>query len=190
MENKTPRLLKQYREEIIPKLQEKLGYKNRLEVPRLVKIVVNMGVGKAADDAKIADKASEEMAIITGQRPVITRAKKAISNFKLRKGSPVGCKVTLRRRNMYEFFDRLINVAIPRIRDFRGLNANSFDNYGNYNLGLQEQHIFPEIDFDNIERVQGMDITIETTAKTNQEAFELLKFFGVPFRNEPKKSNK
>lgn len=177
-----PRLLEKYRNEIVPAIMKKCGLKNKLQVPRLAKIVVNMGVGVAAADIKLLEQASEQLAIITGQRPVITKARKAISNFKIRKGAAIGCKVTLRGVNMYEFFDRLVNVALPRIRDFRGFSPKSFDGSGSYSLGLSEQNIFPEIDIDKVQRLQGMDITIVTTAKTNELASELLHAFNFPFK--------
>ena len=177
-----PRLLEKYRKEIIPALQQKLGYKSRMQVPLIRKIVINMGVGEAIADIKMLDKAQEELSLITGQRPAVCRAKQAISNFKSREGLPIGCKVSLRNKMMYEFLDRLINVALARIRDFRGVPANSFDGHGNYSLGLKEQSAFPEIDVDKIQRVQGMDITIVTNAGSDQEAFELLKLFGMPFQ--------
>lgn len=177
-----PRLKKLYQEHIIPYMMRRFGYKNVMQVPRLEKIVVNMGVGEATQDRKLLDAAMKELALITGQKPAVRRAKKSISQFKLRKGMPIGCKVTLRRDRMYEFLDRLINVAVPRIRDFRGLSERSFDGRGNYSLGIQEQIIFPEIDYDKVEKVRGMDITIVTTAKTDEEAYELLKEFGMPFR--------
>lgn len=175
------RLQEFYDKEIIPQLQAKLGYKNKLAVPRLEKIVVNMGVGEAAADNKILERAIMELATITGQKPIVRRAKKAISNFKIKQGQPVGIKVTLRKARMYEFFDRLVNAALPRIRDFRGVPATSFDEGGNYTLGLPEQVIFPEIEFDKTDRIQGMDITICTSAKNKDEARELLKLFGMPF---------
>jgi len=177
----TPRLLKKYRDEIIPDLMKRLNYSNRFMVPRLKKIVINVGMGEAVQDIKFLDAAKEEIAMITGQRPVTTRAKKAIANFKIRRNLPIGCKVTLRRAVMYEFLDRLVNVAIPRIRDFRGLPNNSFDDHGNYSFGLNEQVIFPEVNPDKIIKVYGMDITIVTDAKTKEESFELLKLFGFPF---------
>ena len=178
----TPRLLEKYRKEIVPAIMQKSGFKNRLEVPRLEKIVVNMGVGAGAHDSKVLEQAVAELVIITGQHPIVTKARKAISNFKIRKGSDVGCKVTLRGFKMYEFLDRLVNVAFPRIRDFRGLSQNSFDGNGNYSLGITEQTIFPEIDIDKLQRLQGLDVTIVTTAKTAARARELLKAFGFPFR--------
>ena len=177
-----PRLLEKYRKEITPSMMQKFGFKNRLRVPRLEKIVVNMGVGSGAHDIKILEEAKLELALITGQRPIITKARKAISNFKIRKGSSVGCKVTLRGYRMYEFLDRLVNVALPRIKDFRGLSLNSFDRGGNYSFGIVEQTIFPEIDVDKLQKLQGMDITVVTTAKTPALASELLKAFGFPLR--------
>jgi len=178
----TPRLLEKYRKEIAPGLMQKFGFKNKLRAPRLEKIVVNMGVGQAAQDIKLLEQAAAELAQITGQKPVITKARKAISNFKIRKGASVGCKVTLHGFRMYEFLDRLISVALPRIRDFRGISQHSFDADGNYSLGINEQTIFPEIDIDKVSRPQGMNITIVTTAKTVALARELLKTFGLPFR--------
>ena len=178
-----PRLLEKYRNEITPQLMQSLKLKNKYAVPRLDKIVVNMGVGEALQDIKIMEKAMAELATITGQKPVMRRAKKAISNFKVREGGPVGCKVTLRRAMMYEFMDRLINVALPRIRDFRGVPETSFDKGGNYTLGLTEQGIFPEIDYDKLTRTQGMDITfVIKNAKTAGYSRELLKSFGMPFK--------
>jgi large subunit ribosomal protein L5 len=179
----TPRLLEKYRNEIIPKMMEIFSLKNRLEVPRLEKIVVNMGVGEALQDIKILEKAMEELSLITGQKPILRRAKKAIANFKIRKGLPIGCKVTLRRTIMYEFLDRLISIALPRIRDFRGISPDSFDEAGNYTLGISEQSIFPEIDYDKVSRMQGMDITmVIKNVKSKEQARELLKLFGMPFR--------
>ncbi|MCQ9208457.1 MAG: 50S ribosomal protein L5 [Omnitrophica bacterium] len=177
-----PRLLEKYRKEIVPELMGKLSLKNKFQVPRLEKIVVNMGVGAGAHDMKILEQAQAELALITGQRPVITKAHKAISNFKIRKGAPVGCKVTLRGKMMYEFLDRLVNVALPRIRDFRGFSLKSFDGAGNYSLGLTEQNIFPELEIDKMQRLQGMDVTIVSTAKDKTLASELLRAFGFPFR--------
>jgi len=176
-----PRLLKKYREEIVPGLQKKFNYKNVMQVPKLNKIVLNMGVGEAIENSKFLDMAMEEMMVVSGQRPAITKAKKSISNFKLRAGMPVGRFVTLRGWRMYEFLDRLINVAIPRVRDFRGLSDRSMDGRGNFNLGLKEQIVFPEINYDKIEKIRGMNITIVTTAKTDEEGFELLSAFGMPF---------
>ncbi len=180
-EKVVPRLKKLYQEHIIPEMMKKFGYKNVMQVPRLVKIVINMGVGQATQDPKLLEMAMKELAKITGQQPVIRRARKSISNFKLRAGMAIGCKVTLRRERMYEFLDRLINAAIPRVRDFRGLSDKSFDGRGNYTLGIKEHVIFPEINVDEVERIFGMDITIVTTAKTDEEAYELLKLFGMPF---------
>lgn len=176
-----PRLRERYRNEIVPEMMNIFGYKNKLEVPAIKKIVINVGLGEATQDIKLLDSVQSEIATITGQKSVVTKAKKAIANFKIRKGSAIGCKVTLRKAIMYEFFDRLISVAIPRIRDFRGLSPNSFDGHGNYSFGLNEQVIFPEVDVDKIMKSHGMDITIATSAKTAKEAFELLKLFGMPF---------
>ena len=178
----TPRLLTKYRDEIIPELGKAFNYKNKLQAPKLKKIVVNIGLGEATQDIKFLEAAQRELAMITGQKPVLTRAKKAIANFKIRKGLAIGCKVTLRRAMMYEFLDRLISIAIPRIRDFRGLPVNSFDKGGNYSFGLSEQAIFAEVDADKIVKTYGMDITIVTTAKSEKEAFALLKSFGMPFK--------
>ncbi len=179
-----PRLLERYRNEIIKNMMQKFGYTNPMRAPRLKKIVINMGVGIGATDIKILESAAANLAAITGQKPVITRAKKAISNFKLKENSPIGCMVTLRQSFMYEFLDRLISIAIPRIKDFRGLSKSSFDQHGNYTLGLNEQLIFPEVDYDTVAKVQGMNITIVTTARNNEEALELLKQFGMPFREK------
>jgi large subunit ribosomal protein L5 len=180
-----PRLLERYRNEITAAMMQKFSLKNKYAVPRLEKIVVNMGVGEALADVKIMDKAMEEMATITGQKPIMRRAKQAIANFKIKEGNPVGCKVTLRRAKMYEFMDRLISVALPRIRDFRGVPSDSFDKAGNYTLGLDEQSIFPEIEFDRITRQQGMDIVfVIKNSKTNEQSKELLKLFGIPFREK------
>lgn len=177
-----PRLRDLYRKTIRKDLTEAYGYKNPMEVPRLEKIVVNVGAGDAAQDPKRIEKVQEEVAAITGQKPVVTRAKKSIAGFKLRAGMPVGVKVTLRHSRMYEFLDRLITVALPRVRDFRGTSPKSFDGNGNYALGLKEQIVFPEIDYDSVDEVRGMDIIICTTAKTDDEARELLKGFNMPFR--------
>lgn len=177
-----PRLLKIYREEIIPKMKEDFGYKNNLAVPCLQKIVINMGVGVATSDAKIIERASEELGLISGQRPKICRARKPISNFKLKENVPIGCCVTLRKARMYEFLDRLITVAIPRIRDFRGFPANSFDGRGNYTFGLLEQSIFTEVNLDKLDRTLGMNVTFQTSAETDEEARGLLRLFGFPFR--------
>ncbi|MGE4357405.1 MAG: 50S ribosomal protein L5 [Candidatus Omnitrophota bacterium] len=177
-----PRLLEKYRKEIIPSLMKELGYKNKFEVPRLEKIVINMGIGEGAHDIKIIEEAVQSLAMITGQKPVITRARKAISNFKIKKGDPVGCKVTLRKYRMYEFLDRLINVALPRIRDFRGVSPDAFDENGNYSIGLSEYTVFPEIEYDKVQHVLGMDITIVVKAKDKQASFLLLKSLGIPFK--------
>lgn len=179
-----PRLKIKYQTEIIKNLQNKFQYKNPLQVPRLVKIVINQGIGEAVADKKLIESSIKELALITGQKPIPTISKKDISNFKLRKGMPIGVKVTLRGNKMYEFLDRLIASALPRIRDFKGLNPQSFDGRGNYNLGINEQIIFPEIDIDKINKIMGMDINIVTTAKTDKEALELLKEFGMPFKRE------
>lgn len=175
-----PRLINTYQQEVVPQLKKRFAYKNVMQVPKLEKIVLNFGVGDATENAKSVDVALEEMTKIAGQKPVIRRAKKAISNFKLRAGMPIGCSVTLRSWTMYEFLDRLISVAIPRVRDFRGLPI-KFDGRGNYNLSVKEQIVFPEIDYDKVEKVRGMNITIVTTAKTDEEAYELLAAFGMPF---------
>jgi large subunit ribosomal protein L5 len=176
------RLKKLYNEEIIPALSKKFKYKNKLQVPKLEKIVINMGTGDALTNPKFLDAAMGDLASIVGQKPAITKAKKSISNFKLRAGMSVGCRVTLRREKMFEFFDRLVNVTIPRIRDFRGVPTRSFDGRGNYTLGITEQIVFPEIDYDSVEKIRGMDITVVTTAKTDEEGMELLKLLGMPFR--------
>ena len=180
----TPRMKAKYDAEVAKAMTEKFGYKNVMEVPKIEKITLNMGVGEASQDKKKVTTAAEEMALIAGQKPVITKAKKSIAQFKLREGMPIGCKVTLRRERMYEFLDRLITVAMPRIRDFRGLNPKSFDGRGNYAMGLKEQIIFPEISYDQIDKVRGMDIIVTTTAKTDDEARELLRLFGFPFPAE------
>ncbi len=180
-----PRLLERYRSEIVPELQKKFGLTSCMAVPRIDKIVVNMGVGEACSDIKILEKAMEELGMITGQKPIMRRAKKAISNFKIKENNPVGCKVTLRKAKMYEFLDRLVNISLPRIRDFRGVNPNGFDKAGNYTLGLTEQNIFPEIDSDRISRTQGMDITfVIKNVKKQEMAVELLKSFGMPFQTK------
>jgi large subunit ribosomal protein L5 len=172
-----------YQEKVAPALMKRFGYKNRMEVPKLKKIVINMGLGEAIQNIKILDSAVQELSQITGQKPVITKAKKSIAQFKLRTGMPIGCMVTLRKERMYEFFNRLVNVALPRVRDFKGLSGKSFDGRGNYALGIREQLIFPEIHYDKIEKVKGMNIVIATTAKTDEEGKELLRLLGVPFRN-------
>lgn len=176
------RLKDKYAEQIIPALMEKFQYKNINEVPKLEKIVINMGVGEARDNAKVLDTAMADLSIITGQKPIITRAKKSIANFKLREGMPIGCKVTLRGSRMYEFADKVISIALPRVRDFRGISSKSFDGRGNYAFGVKEQLIFPEIEFDKVDKVRGMDIIFVTTAKTDEEARELLSLLGMPFR--------
>jgi len=176
------RLQDYYNETVVPQLQEKFSYSNIMEVPRLTKITLNMGVGEAVGDKKIMDRAVGDMTAIAGQKPIVTYARKSVASFKIRDGWPVGCKVTLRRERMYEFLDRLVNVAIPRIRDFRGLNRRSFDGKGNYSMGVKEQIMFPEIDYDQIDVIRGMDITITTTAKTDEEALALLQAFNFPFR--------
>ncbi len=176
------RLKELYETKIRPELMQQFGYKNIMQVPRLVKIVVNMGVGEGAHNPKALENAMRDLALITGQKPMMTRARKSIAGFKIRKGMPIGCKVTLRRERMYEFLDRLINLALPRIRDFRGLSPRAFDGHGNYTLGVREQIIFPEIDYDKVDKVRGMDITICTTAETDEEGRALLAAFGMPFR--------
>ena len=180
-EKYTPRLKTKFEADIAKAMQAKFGYKNVMEIPRIEKITLNMGVGEASQDKKKVQTAAAEMEKIAGQKPVITKAKKSIAQFKLREGMPIGCKVTLRRERMYEFLDRLITVAMPRIRDFRGLNPKSFDGRGNYAMGLKEQLIFPEISYDQIDKVRGLDIIVTTTAKTDDEARELLRLFGFPF---------
>ena len=177
----SPRLKAKYQTDITKAMIEKFGYKNAMEVPRLTKVTLNMGVGEASQDKKKVQTAAEEMALIAGQKPVITKAKKSIAQFKLREGMPIGAKVTLRRERMYEFVDRLVTIAMPRIRDFRGLNPRSFDGRGNYAMGLKEQLVFPEISYDKIDKVRGMDIIVTTTARTDDEARELLRLFGFPF---------
>lgn len=171
-----------YKNEVSSALMKKYNYKSVMQIPKIEKIVVNMGVGEARDNSKILEHAINDLSIITGQRPVIARAKKSVAAYKLRAGMPIGCKVTLRSDRMYEFIDRLFNVALPRVRDFRGINPNSFDGHGNYCLGVKEQLIFPEIDYDKIDQIRGMDIVIVTTAKTDEEAKELLSLMGAPFR--------
>jgi large subunit ribosomal protein L5 len=175
------RLQEKYENEVVQALMEKFGYKNIMEVPKLEKIVLNMGVGEAKDNSKVLDAAVSDMQIIAGQKPVITRAKKSIANFKLRENMPIGCKVTLRKNQMFEFADKLMNVALPRVRDFRGASSKAFDGRGNYAIGVKEQLIFPEIEYDKIDKIRGMDIIFVTTAKTDEEARELLRFLGMPF---------
>lgn len=176
------RLKELYLNEIVAGMEKKFGYKNTLEVPKLNKIVINMGVGEAKENSKLLDAAIKDMETIAGQKAVVTKAKKSVANFKIREGMPIGCKVTLRGEKMYEFADRLINLALPRVRDFRGVSANSFDGRGNYALGIKEQVIFPEIEYDKIDKVRGMDVIFVTTAKTDEEARELLTLFGMPFK--------
>ncbi|MBN1379035.1 MAG: 50S ribosomal protein L5 [Gammaproteobacteria bacterium] len=177
------RLQEHYKNTVVKNLLERFKYNSVMEVPRLTKITLNMGVGEAVTDKKVLDSAVADMTKIAGQKPIITYARKSIANFKIRDGWPIGCKVTLRRKQMYEFLDRLINIAIPRIRDFRGLNGKSFDGRGNYSMGVKEQIIFPEIDYDKIDKIRGMDITVTTTAKSDDEAKALLSEFNFPFRN-------
>lgn len=176
------RLKDMYKDEIVDAMIKKFGYKNIMEVPKLDKIVINMGVGEAKENAKILDAAMKDMETISGQKAILTKAKHSVANFKIREGMPIGCKVTLRGEKMYEFLDRLVNLALPRVRDFRGVNPNSFDGRGNYALGIKEQLIFPEIDYDKVDKVRGMDIIFVTTAKTDEEARELLALFNMPFQ--------
>jgi large subunit ribosomal protein L5 len=180
--NYEPRLKKHYRDVIVPAMREQFGYKNDLEIPRIEKIVLNMGVGESTVDSKKATVAAADLAAIAGQKPVITRARKAIAQFKVRENMPIGCKVTLRQARMYEFLDRLITIALPRVRDFRGLNGKSFDGRGNYAMGIKEHIIFPEINYDKVDQIWGMDVIVCTTAKTDEEARALLKLFNFPFR--------
>jgi large subunit ribosomal protein L5 len=177
------RLAELYNKEMVAQLMKDQNYSNVMEVPKLVKIVLNMGLGEAIQNVKILDSAVEEMATIAGQRPVITKAKKSIASFKLRQGMPIGCSVTLRREKMYEFLDRLVSVSLPRVRDFKGISGKAFDGKGNYSMGIKEQLIFPEIDYDKVDKIKGMNITIVTTAKTDAEGKALLKLMGLPFRN-------
>ncbi|QWV96643.1 50S ribosomal protein L5 [Geomonas nitrogeniifigens] len=177
------RLAELYNKELVPQLMKDHNYENIMEVPKLVKIVLNMGLGEAIQNVKILDSAAEELGAIAGQKPVITKAKKSIAGFKLRQGMPIGCSVTLRREKMYEFLDRLISVSLPRVRDFKGINGKGFDGKGNYSLGIKEQLIFPEIDYDKVDKIKGLNITIVTTAKTDAEGKALLKLMGLPFRN-------
>ena len=176
-----PRLQEVYNEQVIPQMMEKFSYKNVMEVPRLEKIVINMGVGKAKENAKILEAAVADLTLIAGQKPIITKAKKSVANFKLREDMPIGCKVTLRKAQMFQFADKLINIALPRVRDFRGISDKSFDGRGNYSIGIKEQLIFPEIEYDKVDAIRGMDIVFVTTAKTDEEARELLRFLGMPF---------
>jgi large subunit ribosomal protein L5 len=175
------RLKTLYKDEIVDAMIKKFGYKNIMEVPKLDKIVVNIGVGEAKENAKVLESAVRDLEIITGQKPIVTKAKKSIANFKIREGMSIGCKVTLRGEKMYDFLDRLVNLALPRVRDFRGVNPNSFDGRGNYSLGIKEQLIFPEIEYDKVDKVRGMDVICVTTAKTDEEARELLRLFNMPF---------
>ena len=177
------RLKERYTKEIAPAMGKEYGYKNVMAIPKLEKIVINIGLGEAIQNAKLLDNAADELGQIAGQRPVITRAKKSIASFKLRKGMPIGCSVTLRGERMFEFLDRLVNTALPRVRDFRGLSTKSFDGRGNYTLGLRDQLIFPEIDYSRVSKIKGMNISVVTTAKTDDEARTLLRLFGMPFRN-------
>lgn len=179
-----PRLINKYKEDVVPALQKKFGYKNIMQVPKLQKITLNIGTGDATQDARFLEGAVSDLTAITGQKPVVTKAKKAISNFKLRMGMPIGCMVTLRKNNMYEFLDRLLNIALPRVRDFRGVSNNGFDGRGNFTLGIREQIIFPEISYDKVVKIRGMNITFVTTAKTDEEAYELLVQFGMPFQKK------
>ena len=179
----TSRLEKIYKEEVVPALMKQFGYTNPMEVPKLVKITINMGVGEAATNKKVLENAVADMTKITGQKPVVTKSRVSVASFKIRDGWPIGCKVTLRRNTMFEFLDRLINISLPRVRDFRGVSGRSFDGRGNYNMGVKEQIIFPEIDFDQVDAMRGMDIAITTTAKTDAEAKALLEAFRFPFRN-------
>lgn len=177
-----PRLIDEYKKNIIPSMMKKFSYKNIMQVPKIEKIVINIGVGEAKENSKFLESAMEELSTIAGQKPHITKAKKAISNFKLRAGTPIGCCVTLRNWRMFEFLDRLIAIAIPRFRDFRGLSTTAFDGRGNYNFGIKEQVVFPEIDYDKVEKIRGMNITLTTTANSDEEALELLGLFGMPFK--------
>jgi len=179
----TTRLEQFYKDEVVPKLMKQFGYSNPMEVPKLVKITLNMGVGEAAANKKVLENAVADMAKISGQKPVVTKARVSVASFKIRDGWPIGCKVTLRRGKMYEFLDRLVNISLPRVRDFRGVSGRAFDGRGNYNMGVKEQIIFPEIDFDQVDALRGMDIAITTTAKTDAEAKALLEAFRFPFRN-------
>ena len=179
----TTRLEQFYKDEVVPKLMKQFGYTNPMEVPKLSKVTLNMGVGEAAANKKVLENAVADLGKITGQRPVVTKARVSVASFKIRDGWPIGCKVTLRRAKMFEFLDRLINISLPRVRDFRGVSGRSFDGRGNYNMGVKEQIIFPEIDYDAVDAMRGMDIAITTTAKTNEEAKALLQAFNFPFRN-------
>lgn len=175
------RLQERYEKEVVPAMMEKFGYKNIMQVPRLEKVVINMGVGEAKDNPKVLEAAVSDLQIIAGQKPILTRAKKSVANFKIRENMALGCKVTLRKTNMYEFVDKLVSIALPRVRDFRGVSAKAFDGRGNYSLGIKEQLIFPEIEYDKVDKVRGMDIIFVTSANTDEEARELLRFLGMPF---------
>jgi large subunit ribosomal protein L5 len=177
------RLLEKYNNEVVPKLKEQFEYRSPMQVPKVTKVVLNMGLGEAIQNVKILDSAAEELAMISGQKPVITRARQSIATFKLRKGMPIGCMVTLRGNRMYEFLDKLVNVALPRVRDFRGVSPKGFDGRGNYTLGIKEQIIFPEIDYDKIDKIKGMNITVVTTAQSDEQAHTLLSLLGMPFRS-------
>jgi len=177
-----PRLNELYKSEVVPKLKEKFRYKNAMQVPKLSKVIINMGLGEAIENIKILDSAAEEIGVITGQKPVIMKARKSISNFKLRAGVPIGIKVTLRRDRMYYFLDKLMAVALPRVRDFKGVSPKGFDGRGNYTIGIKEQIIFPEVNYDKIDKIKGMNVTIVTTARTDEEGMELLRLLGMPFR--------
>jgi len=177
----TPRLQEKYKKEVVQAMIEKFGYKNIMEVPKLEKIVINMGVGEAKDNQKVLESAVSDLTIIAGQKPILTRSKKSIANFKIRENMALGCKVTLRKTNMYEFADKLMSIALPRVRDFQGVSSKSFDGRGNYSVGIKEQLIFPEIEYDKIDKVRGMDIIFVTSANTDEEARELLRFLGMPF---------
>jgi large subunit ribosomal protein L5 len=179
-----PRMKQKYQDEVVKKMMKEYGYKNKMAVPRFQKIVINMGVGEATQDIKVLDSCAEQLALITGQKPIIKRAKKSVSSFKVRAGMPIGCCVTLRSNRLYEFYDRLVSITLPRVRDFRGLPANSFDGRGNYTLGLREQIIFPEIDYSKVDKLKGMNITIVTTAKTDEEAKRFLELMGFPFKKQ------
>jgi large subunit ribosomal protein L5 len=183
MSEYVPRLRKKYQEEIVPQLMKEFGFKNTMQVPKLQRIVVNMGVGEAVQNAKLIESATEELTLITGRKPVVTRAKKSIANFKLREGLPIGVMVTLRREQMYEFLDRLIALALPRTRDFKGVSPKAFDGRGNYTLGIREQIIFPEINYDRVDRIKGMNVTFVTTAKNDEQGRALLRSLGMPFRS-------
>src|SRR5664280_355460 len=178
-----PRLVERYKSDVVPKLMKRFGYKNQMQVPRLRKIVVNVGLGEATANPKLIESTVQELSAIVGQKPVVTRARKSIANFKLRQGMPIGVMVTLRRERMWEFLDRLVSIVLPRVRDFRGVSSRAFDGAGNYTLGLKEQIVFPEVNFDKVDKVKGMNITVVTTAETNEEAKELLSQLGMPFRS-------